>query len=117
MKKRREVLESPAGFGTVENEAGEAIARVAYRLVLSQEMLLAETFSGSEEIEGLKDASGQIKIVDESRTLPMTSPLMLRFEDGRGLPFVISNGDMVGRVFRILGAGALEEPVPEGAGG
>ena len=86
------------GVGEVY-DGNNKLAEARYELVIEQEATIAESFSGTEEIDGLQSGTGSI-LVKKGRIglLNTVKKLTLHIDDGRKVDFFVTNGDAnVGR--------------------
>lgn len=78
-------LESPSGRGKVSNDAGDEIATVEYNLIVTRDDLIDRRTG--ERIEGLKSATGSIRILNGD--IEDGEMYTLTFADGRSCQFFI----------------------------
>ena len=91
--RRKKIVERLKGAGTVYQEESPVV-KVRYTLVVSQEVLIAQTFGGTSQMDGVTSAEGSLSIVEgESRAMDTWDPLILELEDSRRMKFFARNYD------------------------
>ncbi len=69
-------------MGRLLSREKEVISAVRYDLRLHQEMLRADTISGTTEIEGLRSGRGTIDLIDEPKDVWNLAEAILELDDG-----------------------------------
>jgi hypothetical protein len=100
------LLENLMGVGEVYRE-GIKVSRVTYKLNVQQEVLIAESQTKTEEVDGLKLMTGTISVIEGEKGLWMENRLALHFEDGRKVGFILCGGDWQSGIFQIRQRGGF----------
>jgi len=92
MATRREYkhLESPEGVGEVW-QGDKRIAQVEYSLDVQKEIIITESFDGTNELEGKSFISGSIFVLEGEKHLIGRDILTLYMQDGRKIDFFVTN--------------------------
>ena len=102
-KKRKKPVENPSGIGKVFRDDGY-LSDVRYRLRVVQEILIAASFAGEEEIEGLREITGDIDVIKGEGNLISDEQLTLQLEDGRTWKFITKSGDPLSARYQVMNA-------------
>lgn len=102
MNKQR-IIEKIIGSGKVYL-GDEYLTDVKYNLVVKQEMIVSRSFSGTQEIPGMKDIEGTISILGNPCNLVGNSIKTLNLQDGREWKFIASSGNPVSGIYRVINA-------------
>ena len=95
MSTTRKILETPSGIGKVYNDERE-VAKVDYKLIISQQFSETITSDGRSAVPGLKDITGQFKIILGSYLSVDGTVLNLHLADGRQWKFIIVSTSQTG---------------------
>jgi hypothetical protein len=95
MSTTRKILETPSGIGKVYKDAQE-LAKVDYKLTISQQFTETITSEGRSTVPGLKEITGQFKIILGSYLSIDGTVLNLHLADGRQWKFILVDASQTG---------------------
>ena len=99
-------MEKLNGIGTVYQEENP-VAKVRYTLVVSQAVLITQTFGGTSQLDGVTSAEGSLSIIEGDTWLMDTrDPLVLELGDSRRMEFLIRKLDPVRNTYQIVRTGS-----------
>lgn len=103
-ERKKQVVERLNGFGKVTR--GEIfLSDVRYSLQIVQEIIVSRSFSGTEEIPGFKEISGQIAVISGEKELMDGNIMTLLLEDGRKWKFIPLSGNLITGNYQVVNAG------------
>lgn len=103
-RKTRRNLERLSGQGKVLRDH-DKIADVEYFLTVDQEVIEIRSQSGTSRLDGLKDISGSVTVVEGQRNLSDGNTYTLVIEDGRRMQFFAKSWDPISGRHEIINAG------------
>ena len=108
-RRRKVPRERLVGDGRLLDRSGNSLTAVRYDLQFHQELLRADTLSGSSELEGHRGGGGELQVLDDPNALLNVSEAILKLEDGQRIDVFFRHNSIPGeRVVRFDTSGDLE---------